>query len=142
VTERSRNGIGRIGLVIAGAAVILLEGFWGDSVLSREHPGSGLGCVVVAIFSCIPVVGGMIFVRLVLKASAVRILFDVFAVLMWVVLVTQMGQIPIHGASAASDETLEWAPIFSIGATLIAVCFVSMIGLAMWAWSRFKRIQP
>jgi hypothetical protein len=56
VTEIGTPLSRRIWLTCAGAAVVLLEGAWGGRVLSREHPDAMLGCILVAAYSCIPVV--------------------------------------------------------------------------------------
>ncbi len=130
----------RKGLIILCVIVVLGMGLWtGWSVDHRFGDA-----VVVALyqgFSCVFIVLAMALVRKLFEFRSVRILFDVLAVLTWAMIVLNDLTVLTQGTSVSSigkREGLAMTPLFTMGSMVASVFVVTVLGLSLKLFTRFK----
>jgi hypothetical protein len=125
----------------APAAWPLLEGVLGGWMLRNQVPNAVANAAMAAGLSCVPLVLGMLFVQAVFRVRLVRTLFDVLAILIWLLLVGGIGELFTSGASALTGEGVYLAPFMSGGLTFVAVLVASLAGVILWLSARVKKTQ-
>lgn len=134
----------RVGVVILCAAVALVMGYWaGWHIAHTPGPmnmtGAEIGFTVMAGTSCVIIIMAMAFVRAVFKIHSVRILFDVFAVVLWAMIVFIMVEALLPGASYfGTVEGVPMTPMVTFVFTVGSVLIVTVLGLSLKLWTRFK----
>lgn len=134
----------RVGVVILCMAVALVMGYWaGWHIAHTPGPmnmtGAEIGFTVTAGISCVFIIMAMIFVRAVFKFQSVRILFDVFAVVLWAMIVFIMVETLLPGASYyGTVEGVPMTPMVTFAFTVGSVLIVTILSLSLKLWTRFK----
>lgn len=134
----------RVGVVILCVAVALVMGYWaGWHIAHTPGPmnmtGAEIGFTVMAGTSCVIIIMAMAFVRAVFKIHSVRILFDVFAVVLWAMIVFIMVEALLPGASYfGTVEGVPMTPMVTFVFTVGSVLIVTVLGLSLKLWTRFK----
>ena len=134
----------RVGVIILCMAVALVMGYWaGWDIAHTPGPmnmtGAEIGFTVIAGISCVFIIMAMAFVRAVFKYHSVRILFDVFAVVLWAMIVFIMVETLLPGASYfGTVEGVPMTPMVIFAFTVGCVLIVTVLGLSLKFWPRFK----
>ena len=125
-------------MTCAFAALLILEGLLGDWVVRNQAPAP-LSVFASAVSGCMPVLLGMVFVRMVFKTRLVRALYDVLAILIWIFMVRAIGEVFTRGAQVLTGEGVYLTPLVSFGLTIGAVLVTSIVGLIWWLLSVFRK---
>ncbi len=134
----------RKGLIILCVIVALVMGYWAGWDISHtpgpmNMTGAEIGFTVIAGISCVFIIMAMAFVRAVFKFQSVRILFDVFAVMLWAMIVFTMVETLLPGASYfGTVEGVPMTPMVTFAFTVGSVLIVTVLGLSLKLWTRFK----
>ena len=134
----------RVGVIILCMAVALVMGYWaGWDIAHTPGPtnmtGAEIGFAVMAGISCVFIIMAMAFVRAVFKFHSVRILFDVFAVVLWAMIVFIMVEALLPGASYyGTVEGVPMTPMMTFVFTVGSVLIVTVLNLSLKLWTRFK----
>lgn len=141
MVEMARIGGPRVWVTSAFAAVLMAEAAVAGWTVRAQAPAAFFNVVASAASGCIPVILGMVLVRSVFKARLVRALFDVLAILIWVLMVAVIGDVFSLGAQVLTGEGVYLTPVASFGLSIGAVVVTSLVGVIAWLWSDFRKPQ-